>query len=121
MNLNIWNRILSVKSLKIQSEDWLYRMICEVVEVDRSYFSLLEFVQCEFVSTDIAARLIQSSHDLIDFLNSSIWMSLGRRFIHPISPSRSNCRQTGKQSRSDSCGRKLLPPKKSFLIASFYF
>jgi hypothetical protein len=113
MKVDILSRILSSESLKIESEDWLYNIIWELVEIDRSYFSLLEFVQFEFVSTDIAARFIQSSHDLIDFLNSSIWMSLGRRFIHPISPSNSNCRLIDKKSNLNE--RRFSPNGKSLL------
>jgi hypothetical protein len=85
MKVDILRVISSSESLKIESEDWLDKMIWEFVEIDRSYFTLLEFV-----STDIAARFIGSCQNFLDLLNSSIWISLGRRFIHPISPPRSN-------------------------------
>jgi hypothetical protein len=118
MNLDIWSRILSSESLKIESEDWPYKMIWELVEIDDSYFSLLEFVQFEFVSTAIAERLIESCHDFINFLNCSIWTSLGWRFIHPISPSGSSRRLTCKGLGSRGREFYRLPNRR--LTVSFH-
>jgi hypothetical protein len=47
-------RILSLKGLKVKSEDWLYEVIWRFVEHDRANFTLIQFVRFEFVSSDTA-------------------------------------------------------------------
>jgi hypothetical protein len=86
----ILSRILSSDGLKIKSEDWLYELIWEFIEADRSYFALIQFVQFEFVSTDIARRFIESGCEFLDMIDSSIWSSVGHRFIQNVSPSERN-------------------------------
>jgi hypothetical protein len=42
--------------LKIKSEDVHFENICELVECDREYFSLFEFVRFEWISTSNIKR-----------------------------------------------------------------
>jgi hypothetical protein len=83
-------KILSSKELKVRSEDWFYEVVSELVEFDRQFFRLLEYVEFEFVSREIASRFIESSRQFLDLIDLSIWSNLGRRFIHEITASRSN-------------------------------
>jgi hypothetical protein len=92
----VLSRILSSDRLKIASENLLYKQIWKLVESDRKYFTMLQFVQFEFVSTDIARHFIERGSSFIEFVDLSIWSSLGRRFVQNISPSTSNSRVTGK-------------------------
>jgi hypothetical protein len=75
--------------LKIKSEDWLYETIWQLVDIDRTKFSLIQFIRLEFVSPPIARRFIGDGADFIDLINSSIWLSIGRRFVHDILPGKS--------------------------------
>jgi hypothetical protein len=101
---SVLSRILMSDRLQIWSEDFLYTKIWKLVESDTKYFTLLQFVQFEFVSTDIARDFIEKGSSFVDFVDLSIWLSLGCRFIQNVSPSTSNCRVTGKA---------LLPQGKS--------
>jgi hypothetical protein len=93
----ILSQILSSDQLKIKSEDWLYELIWELVERDRQYFTLLQFVRFEFVSTRIAAQFIERASEFVEFVDSSIWSSLGRRFIQQVLPSTPNHRVPGRE------------------------
>jgi hypothetical protein len=53
---------------------------------------MIQFIRFEFVSKSIATRFILTGSDFVDLIDSSIWMSLGRRFIDGFSNDESNCR-----------------------------
>jgi hypothetical protein len=93
---SIFGLVLSSDKLKIKSEDWLYEMVWSLVEGDRSYFSLLQFVRFEFVLRAIAERFIESAKDFIKVVNLSIWSSLDRRFVQEVRPSTANYRMGGR-------------------------
>jgi hypothetical protein len=63
-------RILSSHDLKIKSEDWLFGLFRS--PVDRDSFSLVEFVQFEFVQVAVMRRVAPGSPEFCDFLNSSV-------------------------------------------------
>jgi hypothetical protein len=86
------SRIVMWNELKIKSKDWLYETIWRLVDIDRTKFSLIQFIRFEFVSTPIARRFIGDGADFIDLIDLSIWLSIGRRFVHDISPSKSTRR-----------------------------
>jgi hypothetical protein len=85
-------RILSSNELVNKSEDWIYETIWRFVENDRMNFAMIQFIRFEFVSKSIATRFISTGSDFVDLIDSSIWMSLGRRFIDGFSNDQSNCR-----------------------------
>jgi hypothetical protein len=93
---SIFGLILSSDKLKIKSEDWLYEMIWSFVEEGRNYFSLLQFVRFDFVSTAVAERFIESAKDFIEVVDLSIWSSIGRRFVRKVSVSKPNNRMAGR-------------------------
>jgi hypothetical protein len=92
--------------LKIENEYWLFELVSGLVEADRSYFFLLQFVQFVFVSTDIARRFIESGREFLEMIDLSVWSSLGRRFVQNVSPSELNSRLKFQE-------RKFLPRGKS--------
>jgi hypothetical protein len=73
--------ILSLPSLVIESEDWLFSFICSLLGEDRNYFCLLEFVHFEFLSRDLVARFVEVSADYLDLMNVNIWQVISRRLI----------------------------------------
>jgi hypothetical protein len=90
-------KIFQSKSLKIKSDDWLCGLICDLVSGDDQHFILFEFVQFEFLTTGAASRFIELAGKFADLLNSSILISLGRRFVLPVSPDASTARSvTGR-------------------------
>jgi hypothetical protein len=86
---SIVERILSSSKLVVKSEDWLYERICER---DRMNFTLIQFIRFEFVSKSIATRFILNGSDFVVLIDSSIWMSLGRRLIEFFSNDQRSCR-----------------------------
>jgi hypothetical protein len=85
-------KIFESKSLKIKSEDWLFGIISDLVSHDDQQFVLFEFIQFEFLSSEVASRFVELACQFIDLLNSSILVRLGRRFVLPVSPDGSNAR-----------------------------
>jgi hypothetical protein len=53
---------------------------------------MIQFIRFEFVSKSIATRFISTGSEFVDLIDSSIWMSLGRRFIDGFSNDQLNCR-----------------------------
>jgi hypothetical protein len=99
-------RILQSKSLKIKSEDWLCGLICNLVSRDENFFTLFEYVGFEWISIEIARRFIDVACGLMDFLNSSIMIDVGRRFVLPVSPKSSDFRVLG----GTECGLRRESP-----------
>jgi hypothetical protein len=83
-------KIFQSKSLKIKNEDWLYAVISDLIHRDQNAFSLIECVQ--FLATDVASRFIELACQFINLLNLSIFVSLGRRFVLPVSTNTINGR-----------------------------
>jgi hypothetical protein len=100
----ILSRILSSDELRIKSEDWLYDMIWKLVEIDRQHFCLIQFIRFEFVSKSIAARFIVDGVELND---SSIWSTLGRRFVGDYSDLKSTRRLFVEGRRFSPSGQSL--------------
>jgi hypothetical protein len=65
--------ILSNKSLKVNTEDYLCTL---VIEFGFEFFSLFEFVHFEFVSPSIAFKFSEIYESCLDLLNSSIWKAI---------------------------------------------
>jgi hypothetical protein len=103
----ILSRILMSNKLKIKNEDWLYETIWRLVEIDRMNFSLIQFIRFEFVSTSIARRFIEDCVYFVELINSSIWSSIGRRFVHNISPGQSTRRFVTDDKTFSPTGQSL--------------
>lgn len=73
-------QILSHRSLRIPSEDFLYNFICERISKDPSYSELFGFVMFKFLSSTSIQHFIKLNPSIIfDHLNISIWTSLCER------------------------------------------
>ena len=80
LDLNTLRRILCDVSLRLESEDWLYKFICSLIEKDESFIDLLEFVHFEYLSVEVIEDFISFSDSFIfDRMNSSLWKSICRR------------------------------------------
>jgi hypothetical protein len=104
---SILSQILSSSSLKIENEDWLYEHIWSLVESDRSHFSLVQFIKFEFVSAGVASRFIEAGLEFVDLIDSSIWLSLGRRFVQEVVPSGNDDRVMLHETRFAPDGKSL--------------
>jgi hypothetical protein len=78
---SVLSQILSSSALKIECEYWLSEQIWSLVESNQSHFLFLQFVKFEFVSTEVASRFIEAYCEFVDLMDSSIWLSLGHRFV----------------------------------------
>jgi hypothetical protein len=66
LDFSTWVSILTSPAMKIESEDAIFENISELIERDRSFFALLEFVQFEFgwperLDISLTSRLIFST------------------------------------------------------------
>jgi hypothetical protein len=101
-------RILSSCELKIESEDWLFGIFWSFLDRDLNFFSLLGFVQFEFVSVAVMRRFVSDSCGFFDFLNSSVWSGLCRRLALPVSPDMRNKRLAVRETTfSPNCDSSL--------------
>jgi hypothetical protein len=103
----IIGRILYASRLKVKNEDWLYEEMWKFVEIDRHNFTLLSFIRFEFISTNVAHRFISPGVDFVDLIDSSIWLSLGRRFVELISVDQSIGRFVNSSQRFSPSGKSL--------------
>jgi hypothetical protein len=65
--------ILSHPSLIIESEDWLCNYIFRRFEQNVENFSLFEFVEFEFLSTEVIQQFIELSMKCYEFMTFPIW------------------------------------------------
>lgn len=72
------------------SEGDLYQEVCELLDLDRSYFSLLASVRFECLLTSSIRRFVDSAHDFVDLFDSSILPNVFRGLFLPVSPATSN-------------------------------
>jgi hypothetical protein len=82
--------LLGHRSLKIESEDWLYCFISSKFSVDPTFFSLLEFVRFEFLSTEILCDFADASLQYCDQINQSIMANVLQRLKLPNRMNESN-------------------------------
>jgi hypothetical protein len=88
--------ILSNPSLRITSEDDLYRFIVSRLGEDRDCSSLLSFVRFEFLSVSSIEHFLSIEFDSFTLLSRSVWNQLCRRLILSVSPSSPNDRLIGR-------------------------
>jgi hypothetical protein len=74
---------LGHRSLKIDSEDWLYCFVSSKFSADPTFFSLLEFLRFEFLSTEILFDLAEASLRCCDQINQSIMVNVLQRLKLP--------------------------------------
>jgi hypothetical protein len=83
-------RLLSDPRLRIESEDWLLKVVTDLISRDSKFAVLLDSIECQYLSVESISRfanLVWSSG-----VNFSVWSSLCRRLIHSVSPTAPNPR-----------------------------
>ena len=89
--------ILQSKDLKIESENWLFSLILELIEEKGpEYKTLLDFVSLEFLTETEVTKFLE----IIDFehLSSSVWESICQRLIKSLKVNTENTkRETGRK------------------------
>jgi hypothetical protein len=76
LSIDILERLLSDSRLKIESEDRLFEIIESLIIQDESFFILLDYIKCEYLSSKSISRFI--SLISIENLSSGIWSSICR-------------------------------------------
>jgi hypothetical protein len=70
--------------LKIESEDTLCVFIVSLCKVDLGYSRLLEYLQFEYLTTDMSSIFVATVMEIWGFVNQSIWHSISRRLLVPM-------------------------------------
>lgn len=79
LEIHYLRRVLAHPSLRIKSEDALYKFICRLIDEhkDPSFSELFEFVIFKFLNSKSIHDFIETSESyILDHLNLSIWRSL---------------------------------------------
>jgi Ras-related protein Rab-4B len=94
LDFSILQSILSSPDLLLTDESSLYEMIRTLFyrSKDASYFTLLEFVQFEFLPTESIRSAIEMISESFNFLTIGIWESICQRLLLSVSPSLSKKR-----------------------------
>jgi hypothetical protein len=74
-------KIMGEKSLKLKSEDSLYKMISSLISTDSCYSVLLECVEYEYLSRDSIESFINIICESFEFLTLEVWHHLRSRLI----------------------------------------
>jgi hypothetical protein len=88
--------ILSDESLKLESEDSLFRFISRKMKGDPASFSLLEFVEFDFLSPSVVSGFLDSISESLEFVTPPIWKRLRPRLVPSPVSSRSTNRFSGR-------------------------
>jgi hypothetical protein len=81
LSIDRLREILSHKSLRLESEDWLYGQIQALVLRDSRYCPLLELVGFEYLLPSSMEDFIGLIATSIDFLTVSVWTRLSPRLL----------------------------------------
>jgi hypothetical protein len=74
---------LSVKDLRLESEDKLYNFMNKGTETNRELFGLLEFVKLEYCSTDVLSDFFDLLSEHFHGINPSVRASPRARLVLP--------------------------------------
>jgi hypothetical protein len=91
-DIELFDEILSSESLQLRDEDSLFDFLVNLISKDSQYFSLLEFIQFEYLSTTQIVQFVSLTSNLFDCFTFSIWVRVCNRLILPVSPNSLNCR-----------------------------
>jgi hypothetical protein len=70
--------VLSNENIKVETEDWLCRLL---LQLDKPFFPLFEFVHFTFVSLPVLAKFWEIYVPCLDCLNLTLWKTIGSRFL----------------------------------------
>jgi hypothetical protein len=77
--------IIDHRSLRLESEDYLYDFIRTCVETNPELLGLLEFIKFEYCSTDTMRKIFELISEDFEALNSSMWAGLCTRLTLRVS------------------------------------
>jgi hypothetical protein len=80
-SLEALSSILNSNFLNISSEDWLLKELMELISTDSLYFSLLETVYFEAVSSDVMIDFTEFMPPFFENITLVFWERLSRRLI----------------------------------------
>jgi hypothetical protein len=83
-NVSMTCEIISRRSLKIESEDWLYDYIMNSQSNDSDRWALLEFVQCEYLSATRMSDFLEFISERLDAVNICLFRHLQVRLHCPV-------------------------------------
>jgi len=107
-NLDQLYQILSRPDFRISNEDFLYALVSRLFRKDSKYFSLLEFVHFEYLSSEKINEFVDDSFEFLPEINAGIWRKIAARL-------RSRAAQSAPV-RSSSEPSVAKPPPKDFQI-----
>jgi hypothetical protein len=82
----LFSRIISDKSIRLKDEDSFYSIIHSRICDDSAFFSLLEYVRFEYLSSAAIQSFIELTNESLDRMTVGLWEAICRRFSFPISP-----------------------------------
>jgi hypothetical protein len=81
LNMIDLSNVLTSRSLRIQSEDWLYEVVKHFVKQREEDFWLFEFVWFEYLSAESISSFVEMSENHLSSLNLVIWRSICARLL----------------------------------------
>jgi hypothetical protein len=89
------SNIISSRSLRIKSEDWLYEVVKNFVNERGENFWLFEYVRFEYLGAESISSFVELSENHISSLNLVIWRAICARLL------KSECQQGTSDRVSD--------------------
>jgi hypothetical protein len=80
--VNILELLLSDNRLKIESEDWLLKIVSDRISSDSSLKSLLDFIECKYLSVEGMSTFVSVLSR--ESISPSVWSSLCSRLVLPV-------------------------------------
>jgi hypothetical protein len=78
--------ILTNPSLKLKSEDSLFRYRSDCISKDPEFFRFLEDLRFEYLSSDAISGCFELVIDSFERLTIGLWLKLKSRLILPVTP-----------------------------------
>jgi hypothetical protein len=82
LSVDLLRLILSHRSVKIPSEDWLYDFVKSQMTRDTSYSTLLELIHYEYLSLELIHDFTQLICETFEILTYPVWLSLIPRLTY---------------------------------------
>jgi hypothetical protein len=98
--VNILELLLGDDRLRIESEDWLLKVVRDRISGNDSLIGLLDFIECKYLSVEAMSTFVSLiSHES---MSSSVWESICSRLQLPVSVPNLNPREHNKDLRGSS-------------------
>jgi hypothetical protein len=84
LTVELLSAILSHRSLKLRSENWLYEFVKHQIQIDPQYSRLLEFVRFEYLSSNLISDFTGFISESCWVLTPSLWAALVPRLTRSV-------------------------------------